>query len=196
MTLVVSVVQPVIAALNNAQDKPRLQHALRATASLSALPGVLVLLVYAVFGREVLGTVYVSQYTEAYWVLLILVLGQLFFVWAGPCNNVLTMTGHQRQAMVLTLSNGALTAGMCIVAAKYFGLIGLAIAVTAGDIAKNLQSLLLAHRLTGVWTYAMLNPRELRSTVVQLIQKVRERRAAKRGAADEGNGAADEDENL
>lgn len=192
MTLVVSVVQPVIAALNNAQDKPRLQHALRATASLSSLPGVAVLLVYAIFGREVLGSVYGAQYTDAYLVLLILVLGQLFFVWAGPCNNVLTMTGHQRQAMVLTLTNGVLTAAMCVVAVKFAGLLGLAIAVTVGDIAKNLQSLLLAHRLTGVWTHAMLSPKELRSTVVQLMQRVRERRASKRAEA-ESDGSGDDE---
>lgn len=179
MTLVVSVVQPVIAALNNAQDKPRLQHALRATATLSALPGVAVLLVYALFGHQVLGLVYGAQYSAAYPVLLILVFGQLFYVWAGPCNNVLTMTGHQRQAMILTLSNGALTVVTCLVMVKYAGLIGLAIAVTVGDIAKNIQSLLLAHRLTGVWTHAMVNPAELKSTIVQLMALVRERRASK-----------------
>ncbi|MGQ0618606.1 MAG: lipopolysaccharide biosynthesis protein [Panacagrimonas sp.] len=195
MTLVVSVVQPVIAALNNAQDKPRLEHALRATATLSALPALAVLLVFGVFGPQVLGLVYGSQYTDAYLVLLILVVGQVFFVWAGPCNNVLTMTGHQRPAMVLTLTNGVLTAVMCVVMVKYAGLLGLAIAVTVGDIAKNLQSWLMARRLTGIWTHAMLSPTELKSTVVQLLQSVRERRALKGKSADSNstNGSASDD---
>lgn len=179
MTLVVAVVQPVIAQLNTEGDKPRLQHALRATATLSALPALGVLGIYVFFGQPFLGTVFGQEYRAAYPILLVLVLSQVLFMWAGPCNNVLTMTGHQRQAMVLVLVNGALTVLMCVIAVQVWGVMGLAIAVAAGDIAKNLQAWWLAHRLTGVHTHVMLRPSELRATVIPMIAMVRERRASK-----------------
>lgn len=189
MTLVVAVVQPVIAQLNTEGDKPRLQHALRATATLSALPALGVLGVYLFFGQPFLGTVFGEEYRAAYPILLVLVLAQVLFMWAGPCNNVLTMTGHQRQAMVLVLASGVLTAVLCVISVQVWGAMGLAIAVAAGDITKNLLAWWLAHRLTGIWTHVMLRPSELKATVVPMIAMVRERRARKtsKAAADEND---------
>lgn len=184
LTLVVAVVQPVIVQLNNEHDKPRLQRALRATATLAALPAVVVLFGYALFGRQLLGLVFGAPYAEASVVLVVLVLGHLVNVWTGACGNVLMMTGHQRQAMNQLLLNGLFTAVACVVGAKLAGLVGLATAVALGTASRNLLNWWLAHRLTGLWTHALLNPKELRATARSLIVAVRERRDRSKGLPD------------
>ena len=79
LTLVNSVVQPVIAQLYATNDKPLLQRALRGVATLIGLPalGILTILCgIAAFGQPILGTINGPHYTQAALVLSILSVGR------------------------------------------------------------------------------------------------------------------------
>jgi O-antigen/teichoic acid export membrane protein len=155
-------VLPFISELNARNEKAGLQDALRGTATLASLPALAILLVFMTLGREVMGFVYGDHYRQAASILVILCVGQLVNVWTGSCAQVLTQTGHQRQFMIQTLLTGALSAALAVIAVKHYGLVGVAVAASAGRTLQNLCTWMQVHRLTGLWTHATLNPSFLR----------------------------------
>lgn len=181
--LVGAVVQPFIAQLYGSGEKARLQRLLRGGATLAGLPAVCVLLVFVLFGKFVLGTMYGAPYAAASLCLVILALGELVNVWTGSCGHLLVITGHQRQAMQQALVWGAITAVGSFVGAYLGGMVGLAIAVSVGISMTNLTKLWLARKYTGLSSHAVLDPRAIRDAV----RSIREQRARDKKA---GTGAA------
>jgi O-antigen/teichoic acid export membrane protein len=68
----------------------------------------------------------------------ILVIGQLLAAAAGPQQNLLIMTGHERSAAASMLFFGALTIGGCVIAAIAYGAIGAAVVTSSALVAWNL----------------------------------------------------------
>ncbi|MGQ0620629.1 MAG: lipopolysaccharide biosynthesis protein [Panacagrimonas sp.] len=163
LLLVGSAVQPVIADLyRDKKDNAHLEQVLRGAATLAGMPSALVLLVFAIFGGQIVTLVYGEPYAGAHLPLVILALGHLVNVWTGSCSQVLAMTGHQREAMWQALGWAAVTIVAGIVGAKLGGLIGLSVAVAAGLALTNLTKWWMVHHYTGLWTHAVLNPADLR----------------------------------
>lgn len=163
LLLVGSAVQPVIAELyREKKDNAHLEQVLRGAATLAGMPSALVLLVFAIFGEQIVTLVYGEPYTAAHLPLVILALGHLVNVWTGSCSQVLAMTGHQRQAMWQALGWGALTVVAGVIGAKFGGLLGLSIAVAVGLALTNLTKWWMVHHYTGLWTHAVFTPADLR----------------------------------
>ncbi len=158
LTFVGAAVQPFIAELNVTGERARLQNALRGAATLAGLPTLVVLIVFIVFGADILGLVYGEHYSQASLILAILSGGQAVKVWTGTSGQVLSFTGHQRQLMTLTLITGVVGAGMMLAAVQLWGLVGVAIAASAARAVQNLSEWILVRRLTGLWTHAVFNP--------------------------------------
>lgn len=151
-------VNPVIAGMNASNQKTSLQNALRGTATLAAIPALIALLGYMIFGAEILTIVFGKTYADASQVLLILSIGMLANVWTGSCGQVLAMTGHQRELMLVSVVTGLFSVALTIFSVTKLGLIGVALSVATGRIVLNIVSWLMVWRLTGLWTHGTLRP--------------------------------------
>jgi O-antigen/teichoic acid export membrane protein/thymidylate kinase len=80
------------------------------------------------FGQEFAGATHIIQ---------ILVVGQLVAAAAGPQENLLTMTGHERSAVVIMLAFTMLNIAGCAIAITHYGGIGAAVVTSAALVAWN-----------------------------------------------------------
>jgi O-antigen/teichoic acid export membrane protein len=157
--IVQGVTPPIVAELHQQGRIRDMERALRGAASIAGLPSFLVLLFFILFGSTVMSLVYGDFYAQGATPLVILSIGRLVAVWTGSCAVVLMMTGHQRVAMVVTISAGILSVVSGILVAPRFGIVGVAVTTTTAQIVQNLVQLYLAHRLVGVWTHILLSPK-------------------------------------
>lgn len=164
-------VNPLIAELHTTRNHNALQHALRGTATVAAIPAFVVLLVYMFFGSDVLTLVFGTQYNAAVPVLQILSVGMLANVWTGSCSQVLAMTGHQRVLMYLTVVSGLISSMFALLAVNHWGLIGVAVAVSAGRVFQNISGWVIVYRLTGLWTHGTCNPVFIKMAIQKVTRK-------------------------
>jgi len=166
-------VTPMIAELNVSNAKQSLQHILRGTATLAAIPAFFVLIVYIFYSSEVMGLVYGSSYRDGSVVLLILSVGMLANVWTGSCGQVLAFTGHQRALLAITILTGAISIILAIMSVNHLGLIGVAFAVAVSRVLQNISYWILVRRLTGLWTHGTLSPSFFKLALDRLRAKPR-----------------------
>lgn len=156
LVIVNSVVSPLIAELNAQGRLQELERMLRRTAALAALPSLLALLVMIFCGKWVLVMIYGEYYGAAAGVLAVLALGQVANVYAGSCNMVLVMTGHQRVALRINLACAVVVLPAFYLAATAGGAFGLALVMAATLVARNLSLLFAVRRHLGIWVHADL----------------------------------------
>ena len=162
-------VQPFIAELYALEHKQKLQDLLRGAATVSGIPALLVLAIFIAFSADLLQLIYGEHYRSGAMVLAVLCAGQIISVWSGSCGLVLAFTGHERQFMNLTLLAGAISVVLAVVGVQFWGMIGVAYAVTAGRILQNVSAWLYVKRLTGLWTHAAINPRFIMMAVTRIL---------------------------
>jgi O-antigen/teichoic acid export membrane protein len=153
------VTPPIVAELYAQGKKQKLEASMRAVATLAGIPTLLILLVFLIFGRQVMGLLYSPFFRQGASILAVLSIARLVAVWTGSCGVVLMMTGHQRAMMYLTIGTGVLSVAGGILVAPHFGGIGVAVATSSAQVLQNVAQLLLAKRLVGVWTQIHLSPR-------------------------------------
>lgn len=156
LILVNYVVSPMIARLYAQGEKERLHRTLRNAATVLTIPAVLLLFPLVLFSTRLMSSVYGQQYGSAGILLSIMTVAQVVNVWSGSCGITLQMTGHQRVMTVITLSAGAATCLLGVVAAWRYGALGLAYVYALSHITQNIIRLVAARRLTGIWTHARL----------------------------------------
>lgn len=152
--IVNAVVPPLIAELHTQGRTADLERMLRATASLAAVPALLMGLGFIVGAGDLLGILFGTYYQAGAWILVWLTLGHLANVLTGSCGLTLLMTGHQRPMMLITAASGLLLVVGAVAAARMLGAAGVAAAVALTMLLQNLAMALAARRLTGVWTIA------------------------------------------
>ncbi len=135
-----SVVPPIIAELYAKGEKEKLEHTLRSTATFASIPSFVFLVIYIVFGNNILGFAFGEIYREGLISLIVLSFGQFFYVCSGSPGIVLMMTGFQKQIMVITIICLMVCLFGSVIMIEYFGINGVAIA-TAGGL--SLQAILL-----------------------------------------------------
>ena len=86
----------------------------------------------------------------------ILIIGQLLAAAAGPQQNLLTMTGHERSAAAVMLIFAALTIVGSVIAARTYGATGAAVATSGALIAWNLTMAVQIRRQLGMGPGLML----------------------------------------
>jgi O-antigen/teichoic acid export membrane protein len=153
LVIVNAVIAPVISDLYHREERGLLERRLRTGAGLAAVPAVLTVLVFYLFGRELLALVYGDGYTDAYLLLLVLSVGQLFNVVTGSSGMVLLMTGHQRTMMKISLFTVTLAIVASIYAAIYVGSIGVAAVFSAALVVQNVLMLHYLGKYTGLSTF-------------------------------------------
>jgi O-antigen/teichoic acid export membrane protein len=155
------VAPPLIAELHAQGRRAELERALRAGATLAAIPAFLVLVLFVLFGSPLMGNFYGPFYSQGATILAILSVGRLALVWTGSSGIALLMTGHQRAMMSLTILSGVTSIGAGVLAAAHFGPLGIATTTAGVAIIQNVLQLILAKRFIGVWTHVYLSPRAL-----------------------------------
>jgi O-antigen/teichoic acid export membrane protein len=154
MVIVTAVAPPLIAEMYFQGRRETLERALRGMATLTGIPALLASMACIFFAGPILGLVYTDYYTKAAAVLALLSIGPLVSVLAGCCGIVLSYTGHQKTQMMITIATSAATLIAMIATVKPYGIVGVAIASTAGQVLQNVIVLLVVRQKTGMWTHA------------------------------------------
>lgn len=151
-------VQSTVVELHQDGRRRELESALRVTATVAAVPSLILLAVFLTLPELVLRIVFGAEYQAAANLLCILSIGHLMNVITGPCAVVLMMAGHQQALLLLSFftSTGALIAAIALM--QLFGVTGVAWALTIGAGILNLCCLVLVRRKVGIWTHVALRP--------------------------------------
>ena len=153
------VTPPIIAELYAQGRRAELERTLRAVSTLAGLPAFLMLVVFMLFGTDVMGLVYGPFYRQGALILTILSAGRVVAVICGSSGVTLMMTGHQRALMNLTILTGIASVLGGIVMAPRFGGVGVAASTASVATVQNILMYVLAKRYTGVRTIAELSVR-------------------------------------
>jgi O-antigen/teichoic acid export membrane protein len=137
ITAVNSVLAPTIAALYAKNHKAELQKTLTFAARGVLAYTVPVVLGLIVFGKPVL-RLFGHEFGAAYPVLLILAIGQVVIAACGSVGYLMTMTGHQRQALQVIAASAITTIVLNLCLIPRFGLIGAAIATVIATAGRSL----------------------------------------------------------
>lgn len=153
-----AVVLPVIAQYNAQGRMQELECILRTGATWAGLFALTVFAVYAIAGGEILNAFFGPFYAAGWTPLLLLASGQLANVLTGSCGPLLAMAGHHRVIMWITVSFGSLTVAAAVLAAPVYGATAVAAIWALSLIIQNLVTLVVARRLTGIWTHVLVSP--------------------------------------
>lgn len=153
MVIITAVAPPLIAEMYSQGQREDLELALRSMATLTGIPALLTSIACIFFAGPIMGVVYGDPYRGGAIVLSLLSVGLLASVLSGSCGIVLSYTGHQKIQMVITIATSAATIIAMIAAAKPYGIAGVAISKTAGQILQNGIVLFVVKQKTGMWTH-------------------------------------------
>ena len=153
MVIVTAVAPPLIAEMYSQGRREDLERILRGYAALTGIPALLASMACIFFAGPIMGLVFGDDYRGGAIVLSLLSVGLLASVLAGACGIVLSYTGHQKTQMVITIATSAATLIAMIAAAEPYGIAGVAIAKTAGQVLQNGVVLLVVKQKTGMWTH-------------------------------------------
>jgi O-antigen/teichoic acid export membrane protein len=164
---------PVIAELHSGQDRARLQAALTTSSTLSVLLSSLLLGAFALFGQQLLTLAFGPAYASSFAILMILGLGRLASAGCGSAATVLTMTGNQREVLVVGVLAALLTFGALILTAPLFGTIGVAVVIALSLALCNGSLALVVRWRLGLSTWATLDPARVLPMLRDLRRAVR-----------------------
>jgi len=156
LMIVNEVIMPIIVELNKKGEKEKLEEVLRTTATMALIPSAIVVLCFALFGKELLGTVYGEYYETGASLLVIMGLGQLVSVWAGSTAVALNMLGHQKKTMQISLAASISAIVACIVVAPLYGAVAVAIVIAIAIALKDFIAMIYVYKLTELRTCAKI----------------------------------------
>jgi len=138
------------------RDLDGLEEMLRSSATLATIVSIFPALLLVCTPTTVVSLSYGNTFAEAAIPISILCLGKLAVVATGGCGACLIFCGHERILLKINIFSAIIyvTAGM--LAARTFGIIGLAATVSIVTITTNLLSLFAVRRLLGIWTSVRL----------------------------------------
>jgi O-antigen/teichoic acid export membrane protein len=145
-----SVLAPTIAALYAKNHKAELQKTLTFAARGVLAYTVPVVLVLLFWGKPIL-QLFGYEFGAAYPVLLILAIGQVIIAACGSVGFLMTMTGHQRQALQVIAGSAVATIILNLCLIPLFGLLGAAVATVIATAGRTVVLTIL------VWQYMRLN---------------------------------------
>jgi O-antigen/teichoic acid export membrane protein len=164
---------PAIAELYSRGERARLQAALRAAATLSTIVSIAVLAVFALLGQALLEVAFGPAYAGSFVILVVLGLGQLVNVACGSCTLALTMTGHQRDVLVIATLAAALTFAALFLVAPAFGAPGVAAVIATSLALYNVALALAVRRRLGLTSWAAADRLHLAGLLRDLRQAAR-----------------------
>ncbi len=140
---------PETARLMATTDKAELSRLVRRVTRLRFWTAVLAVIVLAAVGRALLG-LFGAEFVAGYTVLLILALAQLPQAAAGPVLRLMTISGHQDQALIVCVASLGLLVPLVMVFTPLWGMTGLAVAVLLTTLLWSVAMSWLVVRYLGI----------------------------------------------
>lgn len=162
LLIIQSIVPPLIAEAHATDSMGGLSKGLQTAAALSFIPGAILCLLYLFMGETILVFVFGSYYAEALLVLQILTIGFLVKLLVGSSESLLTMTGHGRTSMMISICSGLLMLFGCIYVGESYGMVGIAVVAATALSVHNVLNLLFARIQTGIWALPMLRVSQIK----------------------------------
>ncbi len=153
LVIINAVVPPLIAGLSAKNDNYKLERILRGTATVAALPGMLLIVFLFIYAEDAMQIVFGDVYGSGESVFQILLIGQFFSLLSGSCGYLLMMTGNQKDMMNITLVVTVLSILLALSIVEDYGMLGVVLAGTAAIGMQQLATVLTAFRKTGIWTH-------------------------------------------
>ena len=147
---------PKIAELHAQGRLSELESMLRTAATWASIPSACLLVVYVVAARPLLGIVYGEFYRDGVTALVVLGIGQMINVGTGLCGTTMIMTGHQRSLLAISTRCSLLAAGLALIVARPYGVLGVASATAIGFAVQTTSMLFFVKRKMGIWTHVGL----------------------------------------
>jgi len=138
-------ISPKLAALYESGQIKELEKMVQQVTKGLGIIGILPFIIYLILGKYILN-IWGLEFIGAYWILLILSLGQFVNLATGAVGLILIMTGHERIHERISLFAVCLTLFLVYILTLKFGAIGTAIAVATTIIFENLAKLFFVKR--------------------------------------------------
>ena len=144
-------ISPKLASLFNDTKIKEMQLMVQRVTKGLALVALLFLLFFLLFGRWLLHF-WGTEFQEAYWILVILAIGQFVNIATGCSGMLLTMCGFEKISGYIALVTVICNIILNVVLISSFGALGAALATATSVILSNVVKVILAKRKTGILT--------------------------------------------
>lgn len=132
-----SVLSPKISSLYHNCRVNELNKILFRFTLMLTITGVFVFTIFSIFGKDILG-VWGEEFRVAYFILLVLALGQIFNLATGSSGIILVMTGFAKIRRNIAFASLSLNILLLLVFVPKLGALGAAIAVSCTLISDNI----------------------------------------------------------
>lgn len=152
LLVVNSVISPMISNLYYLGKKVELEHLLRKSAWLSTIPAIVMVLIYSIWGQDLLGIFFGGHYRDGGRVLIVLSVGLLINVLTGSCGMTMLMTGHSKPLMWIVILSTIITLLVLASIASY-GVVWVASGIAFGQCLHSVSTWLYVRRKMEIWTH-------------------------------------------
>jgi len=150
-----SALKPKMASLYGSEKIEEIQFLIQRVTKGLTLIALLLIIFFVTFGQGVL-VYWGTEFQEAYWVLIILSIGQFFNVITGCSGILLIMCGYEKIHGYISFIALTLNIILNVVLIKNYGALGAATATAITVSLSNIAKVFLAKRKTGILTLPLL----------------------------------------
>jgi O-antigen/teichoic acid export membrane protein len=111
-------------------------------------------LLFAIAGKFLISKAWPEEYSQAYYIFIILGLAQVIQTYAGTAGMALVMLQKQNVAMQISVVSGVLMIVGGSIAITFYGIIGLALVYSFGSITQSVLMIYYVRRIFGLKTTA------------------------------------------
>lgn len=155
------IIQSVVVQLYFEGKKVELQRNIRVATTVATAFSLPVTALALLFAKPILIFSLGEEYAGGSVALMCMVFSSFVAVWAGPCPNILVLTGYSAISSKIILFVSAISISASLILVKSYGISGVAAATATGMIAQSLITRSTLSRLTGVSTHAYTTFSEL-----------------------------------
>lgn len=143
------VLAPVISKLYHGNNTIKLEAIYRKSARITFFMALPIFILFAVFGHSILN-IFGAEFTQGYWVLIILGISQLFNAFTGSVGNMLLMTGFEKETLISYGSSVVLNIVLNLWLIPIYGIYGAAIATAFSLFLSNLMMSIYVFKRLGI----------------------------------------------
>lgn len=175
-----AVLSPVIVQLYKQGDKAKMQRIVQFVPTLIAIPGLLMIGFFLVWGDDMLQLIYGDAfYRQAWSVLNILAVGQVLSLLAGVSIQILLMTVGQKEIMVATLLCSVLAIVVSVTQVDVYGVKIVALAFAGAIGLQSFIAVVLCKVHLGIATYVSVSAMRDLDGIKAILKERRETRRAR-----------------
>ena len=146
-----AVLAPKVATLFANKEIKKLEKIVQKVTGIMILIGV-VLFLLIVFGGKYILPIWGNEFTEGYYPLIILSIGQFFNIAAGCVGLILTLCNEEKKWGYVTLGSAILNSILNIIFIQVWGITGAAIATTTTMMMVNILGVFIVKKSIGIYT--------------------------------------------